>query len=123
MGNPAVNYSDIKSTLTMLTYQEAEQLAVAWVAICTADQAVLVTERTMTKPYGWVFFYQSRAYLQTGDEGEILLGNAPIIIDRVNGEVRVTGTARPIEKYLTEFEASLAKRNGKRAWRRYFRIT
>jgi len=31
----------------------------------------------------------------------------PIIVDRINGEIRVTGTAKPIEEYLAEYEATL----------------
>jgi len=38
---------------------------------------------------------------------DLLIGNAPIVVDRIAGEIRVTGTARLIEKYLTEYETIL----------------
>jgi hypothetical protein len=90
-----------------MTYKKAEQLAAAWVEICFDGKAALMLQHTITKPYGWVFFYQSRSFLETQDERQMLLGNAPIIVDRVNGEVVVTGTAKPVEKYLEEYEAKI----------------
>jgi hypothetical protein len=35
-------------------------------------------------------------------------GNGPYIVNRYTGEVRVTGTARPTEEYIAEYEKSLA---------------
>jgi hypothetical protein len=67
----------------------------------------LMREHTLSKPYGWVFFYQSRQYIETHDDAHMLCGNAPIIVDRFDGEIRMTGTARPIEHYLANYEASL----------------
>ncbi|MCM3869702.1 MAG: YrhB family protein [Pyrinomonadaceae bacterium] len=61
----------------------------------------------MTRPYGWVFFYQRKQYLTEPKFEHMLVGNAPIIVDRIDGELRVTGTAKPTEEYLTEYEATL----------------
>jgi hypothetical protein len=90
-----------------MTYKKAERLAAAWVEICFDGKAILSLGHTITKPYGWVFFYQSRSFLETQDQREMLLGTPPIIVDRVNGEIVVTGTAKPIEKYLAEYEAEI----------------
>ena len=91
----------------MLTFAQASELAETWVRIISSDQAVIVKEHTRKRPYGWVFFYQSRKYLASGQNGDRLAGNAPILVDRVNGELRVTGTARSVEKYLAEYEATI----------------
>jgi hypothetical protein len=91
----------------MLKYAEAEQLARTWVEIRSSGKCALMLEHTITKPYGWVFFYQSCGYIETRNDLDILCGNAPIIVDRVDGEIRVTGTARPIAHYLALYEASL----------------
>ena len=82
-----------------MTYEQAKELAATWVRLVSDNRAELRLEHTMKRPYGWVFFYQ-------GKEGR-LLGNAPIIIDRVNGELRATGTAEPIGYYLKEYEATI----------------
>jgi len=91
----------------MPTYQQAEKLATAWVDILLDGIAAITPEITMTRPYGWVFFYQSKEFLRDSKFEDMLIGNAPIIVDRIDGEIRVTGTARPIEEYLTEYEATL----------------
>lgn len=83
----------------MTTYSKAKELAETWVRLRCDGAAELVVERTIKKPYGWVFFYRGKT--------EILAGNAPIIVDRANGELRVTGTAKRIEDYLLEYEATL----------------
>ncbi|WP_020405488.1 YrhB domain-containing protein [Hahella ganghwensis] len=70
------------------------------------DCAVLPDE-TIERSWGWVFFYQSKAYIETGDFREMLGGNAPIIVNRDSGELIHTGTAYDIEHYIKEYEAAL----------------
>ncbi len=53
----------------------------------------------------WVFFYQSARYLRTGNFLDGVAGNAPILVDRVTGQIHETGTARSIEHYVAEFNA------------------
>lgn len=65
----------------------------------------LLDDHTQSLPYGWIFFYQSRAYLETGDIRQMLAGNAPLLVTR-SGAVHATGTAKPLETYLVEFERS-----------------
>ena len=57
-----------------------------------------------------MFFYTSERYLQTRDIRYALVGNAPFIVNRHIGEVRVTGTAQSIEHYIAEYESELARR-------------
>jgi Immunity protein 35 len=68
---------------------------------------VLVDSQTMEYGWGWVFFYQSKKFLETGDDDFMLWGNAPFIVNKTTGEVRVTGTSRPIEQYVQDYEAEL----------------
>jgi hypothetical protein len=62
---------------------------------------------TMDRPYGWVFFYQARRFLETRDPIQRLAGNAPIIINRFTCELRCTGTKYPVEHYLAEYETTI----------------
>ena len=91
----------------MWTYDKALSIIRAYVAGATGDEGVVLEESTLDRPYGWVFFYQSRACVETGDTTQMLAGNAPVIFNRFTGEYRVTGTARPLEDYLSEYEAEL----------------
>ena len=92
----------------MPTFQVARTLAESWVRAMSEVDAELVKDATIARPYGWVFFYQSRAHLQNpSDFSSALVGNAPILVDKVDCEIRVLGTARPVEWYLAEYEKGL----------------
>jgi hypothetical protein len=90
----------------IMTYEQAEELARAWLRIQVGEHVALQLDATIDKPYGWVFFYNSREWLATKDSKWALGGNAPIIVG-IDGEIRVTGTAHPVEHYLSEYEATL----------------
>ncbi|GKX55260.1 hypothetical protein SOASR030_13720 [Leminorella grimontii] len=53
---------------------------------------------------GWCFCFQSRKYLETGDNSALLAGNTPFIIDKNSGEIHTLGTAYPLEAYLQMYE-------------------
>jgi hypothetical protein len=58
---------------------------------------------TIERTFGWVFFYQSRKFIASGNISDCLVGNAPLVVTR-DGELHVTGTAYPLEHYLAAFE-------------------
>jgi hypothetical protein len=95
----------------MLTAAQAKDRASVHLAAFAEEaecEVVIVDSATIERAFGWVFFYQSREYVETGDFAHRLVGNAPLIVNRLTGEVRSTGTAHPTEYYLTEYEASLS---------------
>ena len=55
----------------------------------------LLASATRTTDFGWVFFYNSKKYLETGEIRFALAGNAPLIVDALDGSLHVTGTAQP----------------------------
>ena len=91
----------------MLNYADAERLARTWVDIVSRGTGEIRPHLTRTKPYGWVFFWNSREFIDTKDRRKALAGNTPIIVDRIDGELRVMGTASPVEDSLAEYEATL----------------
>jgi Immunity protein 35 len=91
----------------MLTFAQALDLAVCWCRIVSAQDCVILTKHTQKLPYGWVFFYDSRAYLKSGKSKDMMVGNVPFLVDRVSGEIRVLGTAKPLRSYLLRYEAEL----------------
>jgi hypothetical protein len=75
---------------------------------CGAQGSVkIVEDSTIERSWGWVFFYESSEYLRTGNESAALAGNAPYIVNRHTGEVIVTGTAWPTQKYIDDYESRL----------------
>ncbi|MEM6483625.1 MAG: YrhB domain-containing protein [Pseudomonadota bacterium] len=67
----------------------------------------IVDDATVEKNWGWVFFYQSKKFLETGDASLALAGNAPFIVNRQTGDIVATGTAWPVEKYIEDYETQL----------------
>ena len=90
-----------------MDFDKAAALATAWVDILCEGQARIVREATIAKPCGWVFFYQSKEFPDHGTLSEQLAGNAPIVVNRNTGELSVTGTAKPLDDYLKEYEKAL----------------
>jgi hypothetical protein len=70
---------------------------------------VIVDDATLERSFGWVFFWNSREFVETGDIQHALLGNAPFIVDKEAGTFHVTGTGRSIEEYIREYEEKRAK--------------
>jgi hypothetical protein len=62
--------------------------------------------------WGWMFFYQSQRYLETGKSSFALLGNCPYFVTRDDGVLHgpVTGSGSPIEEHLRLFELKLRNR-------------
>lgn len=64
---------------------------------------VVIHEFTREFEVGWVFFYDTAAFVRTGDDLERLIGNVPILIDRRTGEAHYTGTGDDIEVYIEAY--------------------
>ena len=87
----------------MLTLMQARAVAEAELG---SPEVVLLDDATIERGWGWVFFYQSRRYVETGDFSAILGGYAPLIVENETGRVLVTGTAHETEFYLQNYEAT-----------------
>ncbi len=68
------------------------------------EEFVILDDLTREKPWGWVFFYNSKSFVETGDINDSLAGNAPYIVNKHTGELFVTGTAEEIEHYIEQYE-------------------
>ncbi len=69
---------------------------------------VVLDQRTREEDFGWVFFYNTQKFVETGDVQWALGGNSPLIVDRHTGDLHVTGTAHPIEHYIEKFRRQRA---------------
>lgn len=63
----------------------------------------IVHDQTLEEDFGWVFFYNTKQYIESGDIEWALGGNAPLIVDRDSGALHVTGTALSIDEYIRDF--------------------
>ncbi|MCA1552427.1 hypothetical protein I6F36_37320 [Bradyrhizobium sp. BRP19] len=98
-----------------MDFEKAAALATLWVELTCEGQARIVRESTVAKPYGWIFFYEAKQFLDIGDDSAALVGNAPIIVDRDTLELRSRATAWPLEHHLNEYEKTLALASLQRA--------
>lgn len=67
---------------------------------------------TRVEPWCWVFFYNSRAYIETGAFSQALAGNAPIVVECATGRLHKLTTARPIDEQLEELRRAVEAPGG-----------
>jgi hypothetical protein len=97
----------------MINREQAIEIARAYVSELKwpGIQEMIIYDRgIIERPFGWVFHYNSRAFIETGDFHDDAIGNAPIIVDRTDGSVHLTGTAYPLEYYFEKYERQRAGR-------------
>jgi hypothetical protein len=85
--------------------EQARQIAVEHLAAKQLPVEVVVLDKsTLTKPYGWIFFYNSRKYVETGDINAMLGGNAPLLVLAEDGSIHPLSTAHPVQTSIARFE-------------------
>jgi len=97
-----------------ISHVEARELVVQYLKETGGQEkydSVILDDHTIEREFGWVFFYNSRAYTETKNFMCGLVGNAPLIVDRYTGELHVTGTGLPTECYIRSYEATGDPRN------------
>ena len=84
----------------MLSYSEARKLV-------DQDQSseggVVCYERVHW--FGWVFVYQSKEYLESGDFSDMWVGNGPLLVNRFTGNVHRFGSHRPTSHFVWMYQA------------------
>lgn len=91
----------------MITRDEAIAATEAYLNGGVEDvECVVMRDATLEYEFGWVFFYNSREYLETKKFEHMLIGNAPLIFEKKTGRIIETGTAEPIETYVEAFRMS-----------------
>ena len=70
-------------------------------------ELVILIESIIERDWGWVFFYNSSRFMETGNISDALADNAPYIVNRSTGEIQAAGTAHPIEYYINKYEQDL----------------
>ncbi|WP_171181802.1 ribosomal protein L7/L12 [Ruegeria sp. HKCCD8929] len=87
----------------MITVDAASEIAKRHVQ--TLGEDLTLFEKPITfGDYGWVFSYQSNAFIETNDISDALAGNAPILIDSDQGQVFTLGTAYDVSRYVQMYQ-------------------
>ena len=85
----------------------AKKIALKYVAERQAAsncELEIVDELTQEEDFGWVFFYDSKKYIETDDSKYAVVGNAPFIVNANTGTIEDTGTAHPVEYYIERYK-------------------
>jgi hypothetical protein len=92
----------------MLTENELTTIAENYVKEIekrTEISLIIGYEITIKKPYGNIYFYTSKKYIETGDDKYAVAGNAPFLVENKTGKIIVFGTAETQDYYIEEYEA------------------
>lgn len=88
----------------MITYEQAKLIAHQYLNYLQNEFGdVLQITEIREESFGWVYFYQSKEFLETGSLGSMLAGNAPFIVNRKMGTIHVLGTVHPVDVYIKEY--------------------
>jgi hypothetical protein len=86
-------------------YAAALRLARAAVAeFSDQHRFVIVEDRTVERPFGWVFFYLPERYLRTRDPGDLVPGVAPFVVHRSDGSIAELPSSLPPERAIELYE-------------------
>ncbi len=87
----------------MIDFQAAKIIALQKLKNIESEMAIKLTllENVVIEfEYGWIFGYQSDEFIKTGDFNKMIGGNAPLLVDKQQGVVFITGTGKDISDYI-----------------------
>ena len=89
----------------MINKKQAENKVISYLNLfCEDDKMILIEGNTIERDFGWIFFYDSKNHVETGDLRYAIAGNSPILVERKTGFIYETGTAKPVDHYIHLYE-------------------
>jgi hypothetical protein len=92
-------HRDTDSWLVKRTLPEARNAAIAYLP----DGVSIIENAVREFAEGWVFYYQSTAFLATGNFADSLVGNAPVFVPRREEAPSTVGYHRSIEESMDAY--------------------
>ena len=74
---------------------------------------VILKDKTVERPFGWVFFYTTRQYAETGDKQYLLPGTAPLVVLRADGATDYLPTSIPPNRAIEIYENRWLERSNR----------
>ncbi|MBV9768361.1 MAG: hypothetical protein JOZ32_02215 [Bryobacterales bacterium] len=98
--------------MTISNVEEARRIAQAYLDDVQVDpptELAILEGSTLEREFGWVFFWNSKHYIETGDFSYALVGGGPLIVDRTDGTVHQISSALPLEAALAQYRQERAQ--------------
>ena len=94
--------------MTVFDYNFAEK-AVLDLLVKTEKQldAQLLIFEVMEKDFGWIFLFDTKEYVETGNSSARLVGNSPLIFDKSDGVIYITGTTDTLDSYIEQYRRGI----------------
>lgn len=90
--------------MTVFDYNFAEKAVLDLLKKTEKELGVqLLISEVMQKDFGWIFLFNTREYVETGNNSSRLAGNAPLIFDKLDGVIYITGTSDTLESYVEQY--------------------
>jgi hypothetical protein len=70
---------------------------------------VVLSAETIEKPFGWIFFYNSKRFLESGAFRDRLAGPGPIVVHRADGKVELVGVSSSWTEFIEKYERRFAQ--------------
>lgn len=61
----------------------------------------------LEKDFGWIFLFDSKEYVETGNNSSRLAGNSPLIFDKLDGVIYITGTSDTLDAYVEQYRRGI----------------
>src|SRR5215470_12160331 len=87
--------------------QDAEQIALKYIESNLENPEIrvqILDQHTVQKPYGYLFFDQSKKYVDTNSIEAALVGNGPVLVLQTGNVVQFP-SAIPLDEAIKRYEA------------------
>lgn len=95
------------------TAADAETLVASKILAGSKHDFVILTTRTEERDFGWVVFYTTRKFVETGNPSHLVPGVGPVAVTRA-GEVVPLATSMPPAAAIAVFETAWRQATGTR---------
>lgn len=76
------------------------------------DNDEYVISGSTERPLIWIFYYNSKRWLETRERAYALMGSGPIVVEKKTGEVFTFPGSQPVADSVAEYEASHKRKVG-----------
>ena len=87
-----------------MTESKARQLVQDYLDRLSADEGYYVILRIIEKKYGWVIYWNTKKYAESGNRADGEIGTGPLVIENSSGSIYSLSSGINQVKILCDFE-------------------